>query len=83
MDRVGRDKFLGFMLNGSLIAVTVFTLISLFTEISVKLNFIEFFLGLSMFLQANLNWERQRAVSILCLICAAALWFFAFINYLR
>lgn len=78
-----RDKLLSYMLDATLILVTVLTLISLFTEIPVRFNLIEFFLGLSMFLQANLNWERHRTASILCLLCAVSLWIFTLVDYFR
>lgn len=83
MDGSKREKLLGFILNATLIAVIALTLISLFTWIDFHFNLIELLLGLSLFLQANLNWSRHRTVSILCLLCAVTLWVFTLVDYFR
>lgn len=83
MNNSYREKIISHILSASLLWVIVLTLVSLFTKIDFHLNLIELLLGLSLFLQANLNWDRQRTVSILCLLCAVSLWVFTLVDYFR
>ena len=83
MNRSLKDKVVSYILYATLLAVIALTLLALFTEVELSFDLMELLLGLSLFLQAILNWERRRTASILCVMCAVALWAFTLVNCLR